>query len=395
MRLSGSVIVMAISAKNAQIIVNEIKSAVHHDLNIMDEQGIIIASTNSRRIGNLHKGAKKLLDSNESILIVEEDSDVDGTKQGVNLPIIIQGNCVGVIGITGNPQEVLILGTTIQKMTEIMLLSIQQQNEKNLQENAKFSLIESWLFSDVDSIQRIDFKLRATLLSIELSLPRIVCVLDYNEPVSFQEIQNNQDMKTAKLIQFFKKWVKQFGPDNICVSINERIVIIFAEDQIDNVYQRILCACADAQTFFGVEFFCGISEVVTDYTNVGEAYKHAVTACNTVKSTGSGKVAIFDSTSLFYLVQCLPKNLLSELEATVFGNYTPSEKAEMMETLHYFFNNDGNINKAAEAAYIHPNTFIYRLNTFTKKTGLNPRIPLDSSILSILWARHLLQKSHY
>ena len=46
-----------LSAKHAEHIVYEMKSAIHQDINIMDSRGIIIASTNPTRCGTLHQGA--------------------------------------------------------------------------------------------------------------------------------------------------------------------------------------------------------------------------------------------------------------------------------------------------------------------------------------------------
>lgn len=48
---------MDISPQHAQHIVDEMKRSIHRDMNIMNCQGIIIASTNPSRCGQLHQGA--------------------------------------------------------------------------------------------------------------------------------------------------------------------------------------------------------------------------------------------------------------------------------------------------------------------------------------------------
>jgi len=53
---------MFFSAKNAQQIAVEISSIVKQHVNMMDENGYIIASTNPNRIGDFHAGAKKIID---------------------------------------------------------------------------------------------------------------------------------------------------------------------------------------------------------------------------------------------------------------------------------------------------------------------------------------------
>jgi carbohydrate diacid regulator len=140
---------MFISAESAQMIVDEIKTTIHQDLNIMDGNGDIIASTNRRRIGTLHRGAQMLLKTGLNVLVISEDCEADGTKKGINLPIHIDGKCVGVIASPEKPEDVSDFGSVIQKMTEIMIDSLRHQEAQNLQENARFNFIECWLFSKI------------------------------------------------------------------------------------------------------------------------------------------------------------------------------------------------------------------------------------------------------
>ena len=54
---------MLISQASAMRIVMEVSSVIHHDVNMMDERGVIIASTNPARTGTVHGGALKILHS--------------------------------------------------------------------------------------------------------------------------------------------------------------------------------------------------------------------------------------------------------------------------------------------------------------------------------------------
>lgn len=48
---------MHITQKSAQNIVNEMKASIHRDINIMDENGVILASTDPARRGKLPSGS--------------------------------------------------------------------------------------------------------------------------------------------------------------------------------------------------------------------------------------------------------------------------------------------------------------------------------------------------
>ena len=56
---------MLISHESAMRIVTEVSSVIHHDVNMMDEQGMIIASTDPARLGTFHGGALRLLKVSE------------------------------------------------------------------------------------------------------------------------------------------------------------------------------------------------------------------------------------------------------------------------------------------------------------------------------------------
>ena len=74
----------------------------------MDAAGVIFASTDPERIGQRHLGACQVLEQGLPRLVVQEDDGrPGGARRGINLPIQLDGPTVGVIGITGAPQEVV------------------------------------------------------------------------------------------------------------------------------------------------------------------------------------------------------------------------------------------------------------------------------------------------
>ena len=48
---------MILEQSDVQIIVDDLKEVIKHDINFVDRQGIMIASTNSNRIGIKHAAA--------------------------------------------------------------------------------------------------------------------------------------------------------------------------------------------------------------------------------------------------------------------------------------------------------------------------------------------------
>ena len=70
----------------AEQIVNTIKDVCDHDINFIAPSGIILASTDSSRVGTFHEIGQQVAASG-SVLEVTEDNNFSGTKQGINLPL--------------------------------------------------------------------------------------------------------------------------------------------------------------------------------------------------------------------------------------------------------------------------------------------------------------------
>lgn len=159
------------------ILLEEIKETIGRDVNIMDRTGTILASTDPKRIGQLHTIAKEILEQQLPVLEVAAGEEGPGAQQGVNLPIYVGGNCEGVIGITGPPDAVRDFGAIVKKMTEIMLTTMRQQEQSLLVEQARSLFLEEWLFAQ--DLDWAAFAERGALLDIDIREPKRIAILEY------------------------------------------------------------------------------------------------------------------------------------------------------------------------------------------------------------------------
>lgn len=164
------------------ILLEEIKETIGRDVNIMDRTGTILASTDPKWIGQLHTIAKEILEQQLPVLEVAAGEEGPGAQQGVNLPIYVDGNCEGVIGITGPPDAVRDFGAIVKKMTEIMLTTMRQQEQSLLVEQARSLFLEEWLFAQ--DLDWAAFAERGALLDIDIREPKRIAILEY-EPCGY------------------------------------------------------------------------------------------------------------------------------------------------------------------------------------------------------------------
>jgi carbohydrate diacid regulator len=104
--LKGSLIMaVSIDKHTAQKVVDTVKDVCGYDINFINSDGIIFASTNSARIGDFHEIGKQVIDTASTIEVNSNDS-FWGTQKGVNIPFIYHKQVCAVIGISGEPDEV-------------------------------------------------------------------------------------------------------------------------------------------------------------------------------------------------------------------------------------------------------------------------------------------------
>ena len=106
---------MQLSRHNAEIIVKELNTIINDKINMMNEKGVIIASTDQERIGQEHEGAKRIINDRLEELIIHSHDRYEGSLEGVNYPIIISNEIIGVVGITGPYNKVAKYGQITKK----------------------------------------------------------------------------------------------------------------------------------------------------------------------------------------------------------------------------------------------------------------------------------------
>jgi hypothetical protein len=72
---------------------------------VCDETGTIVRATLHKRIGTVHSGAVKLLQSGgDEYMVTKEEAARDSlVKEGLNYPIMVNGRCVGTFGVAASP----------------------------------------------------------------------------------------------------------------------------------------------------------------------------------------------------------------------------------------------------------------------------------------------------
>ena len=115
---------MSIDNNTAQKLVEKIMDNIDYkvNINIMNEYAEIIASGDKKRIGKIHSGALDVIKNAKTMEYFDSiDSDKESAKPGINMPLIFNNEVIGVVGVTGNPNEIKLIANIVKMITEILI----------------------------------------------------------------------------------------------------------------------------------------------------------------------------------------------------------------------------------------------------------------------------------
>src|SRR5699024_8753067 len=128
-------------------IINRLAAYTEVNLNIMNLNGKIVASTDQTRIGQMHSGAKRVIQSMQPVILYRHDvKNNSGMKPGVNLPIIHKGKIKGVVGVSGNPEKIRHIAGMVRATTELVLEQIYIQRKISFKERHWTHWIQQLLY---------------------------------------------------------------------------------------------------------------------------------------------------------------------------------------------------------------------------------------------------------
>lgn len=371
---------MFISAQDAQSIADSMHDIIDKHINLMDDQGRIIASTDPARIGAFHEGASLLLLNKWNELIVSEESTFKGSRQGVNLPITISGETVGVIGITGNPDEVRPYGKIIKVMAEMMLMKMGRQEEENQIEATRNAFVEKWLFSECIS-DAFSFEFQAKLLGIDLTLPRTVVVLHATNCSPELVPLSAWDVKLVHILEQLRAAIPAH-PQNLVVFTDQSIAMLLCHLPASHIFQRLTNAKSTIETTFHVAISGGISSLCENYRELNQYYQNAVLACQASTNTENSPLFMYDDISLALLAESIPRRMKQDFVNRVFANCTQSDLQMCVTTIDSYIRNSGSLVAMAQELFMHKNTIQHRLGRIKQITGLSPKVTEELFILS-------------
>lgn len=336
------------------LLVNEITNAINEEVIFTNEVGIIVASTDKSRIGNYHEGAYLSMKSQKVMVMTEQLSKrLQGVRKGIVLPIIIEGNPIGVVGITGDPKEVEPYGRIVQRMAELFIKEAIDQ----MTQERKALILEHFVFDWVNGDVDIDVLFeRSKFLNIDITkYKQIISIhVELTNHISYKELSQLKRLWDDDQDALFVRW----GQGKIIV------VDVGCEQPV--LERKIKNFINYSQSILGKDVYVGVGQK-TNYDELHLSYQQAERA---VLIARREKRVVFEEQLKFEMLQYsldekIKHQFISRTILPIIHDRT------LIETLQCWMEHHMSIQETAKALFIHKNTLYYRLQKIEQETNLD------------------------
>lgn len=364
---------MGIPRETAMQIVTEISGLIDQQVNMMNENGVIIASTDKARIGTYHAAASRIISDKMEFLSVSDDSEYEGSKRGINLPVMLEEKILGVIGITGEYHEVGRYGQIVKKMTEILLRENYLSEQKALDSKIISRFFNDWLY-DTELEYSTSLIERGKHFGIDIVRPRRVLVAELADFAKYRDSVDGQQM--IDNINRMVRRVTEGMPGGIFTKTESSMVCLVYDCSDDKMRTFANNLQTSIKNFYGQHICIGIDEPAH---TIGLGYERAKKALKAIQNS-SGSICFYNNITFELFMDEIRLGSKEEYIKQVFYGCSISEINNWIKLLQVYYKNNGSISKTSERLYIHENTLQYKLKRLKHLTGHDPRKVTDAAL---------------
>lgn len=357
-----------LDASLAQQIVARTMAIIGYNINVMDHAGIIIGSGDRSRIGQIHDGAILALKHGDAIeLTAQSCLSLKGVKPGINMLLRSGHQFVGVVGITGEPEEIREVASLVRMSAEMIIDQAELVAQLQWDRRHREEFITAWITNQLDASE---LQAWAARLALDITKPRVAVVIEFHQPSPVNGVDNIRQV--VDLLEYPER-------DNLVavVSMNEIVVLKPCHDpehggsevesrRIDKLITRLR-----ENRIAGYDIALG--QVFMDPRDLHLSWQSARQALRIGKERQPGKHKhLYQELRLPVLLSPLGDYWQGEqLCEAIVKLKTRDKSGQLLKTLRMLFTHGANLTECANALYIHRNTLRYRLDKIAEITGIS------------------------
>lgn len=355
----------------AKQIVNRTMKIIGHNINVMNKHGVILGSGEPHRIGEVHEGALLAISQQRTVEISQaSESTLQGVKAGINLPLHYKGDIIGVIGITGEPDELGNYGELLKMTAEIIVEQANSIEQAQWQYRQKEELIIELIKSDEPfSTHQRNW---ASQLNIDLDTPRVAAIIQ----VQTDEEETSANSMLKQILHLLENPSR--GNLVAMISMTELVILKPAfldgkawdaqleSQRIDQLITRLPIELRSRLKISLGHFFPKPQEINRSYQTALETL-----SIGRQMQPESSKY-LYEDFSLLVLLSSLKCNWRGKELISPYQSLIDADKnGQLTKTLTCYLQHFGDQQQCANALFIHRNTLRYRLEKIETITGNN------------------------
>jgi carbohydrate diacid regulator len=354
--------VIMLTKQLAEDIVEQTMIRLNRNLNVMDTNGMILASGETDRIERIHEGAAFVAKKEEVLWITKDNlTDWYGTKPGVNMPVYFQQKLIGVIGITGERKELKDIATLVQLTTEMMIHQSLITSRAEWIRKMKELIFEELTGSEPPSplVEK-----RLALLNFNVMSPYVTLLIESNyfSPSSQRIIEQLED---------------QFEKDSVLIGhsqLNKVFILLsgYTNDEVKVKLSKLLHLLQKDDTAR-----IGVGVAVNSINDIRYSYTTAKNALQYGKA--EHQLIHFEDIELVALLKRNPQPVIDHFSSRILKGLND----QLLKTLSVYFECNNNNSTTSSTLMIHRHTLTYRFKKIEEITGYNPTIFKDAILLNI------------
>lgn len=351
-------------------------------INIMNTEGIIIASTETVRIGSFHQGALEAVQTGKPVNIRKDQlSAYPGAKEGCNMPLRVSGSIIGVVGICGDPPEIQYLAHLLE-VYAAKYYQLEAMVSPRLAESELRGRILRHLLSPTDT----SIANATALMSsqrIHLALPAVVAVVSH---CSGAPMTSPQDKLLPALVG------KYVLPDqDIWGIVDDKLVLLLSHRETSLPDALRQADSPEAESFLEYRFSCsGPCGTLWDIQN---AYEQA----SILDSTAPDLINDLQQlpTRCHYMLThtaTVEAQFLDSLYEKLTTAFPSPEQKTLLQTAQCYYDMGRSVSQAANVLFIHKNTLQYRVRRLLEALELTHCTDFQQEYLVRLLLEHYKRK---
>ncbi len=371
---------MTLTTKIVQPFIATLEEALHYKVTITDTNGYIVGSSDPARLNQFHPSAYEILCERQPIESwdIATDSYVnvpEGVQLGYGERVIYDGECIGLIGLVGAPEEIKQSIKTAQLVLQLMLDRKKASDELKLISKDKKAFLLRLLQGQYGSPEWI--KERADIYKIDLSRLRYVLTVQIN----LEKFDEKSPLELSQIKETMHRAIRSifFEQEDLLYEYDTgEIVLLTAGKHSDASQRRRQIEKAAARLYAELREQCkvsaliGVSEECGDYTGIPLALRQGRMAAEIGAKTENGEGLYFYSQMrLGRIVASFSPEIRPILQRDILSKLLENHADSLLETLFTYFEMNGNVSQTAEKLFIHRNTLQYRFRKIKEITGFD------------------------